>query len=150
MITLREMLDEDVDAVCEIEKETFSMPWKKQDFLKMIEDDNMAYMVILEDGEIIGGAGIREILGDVEITNVAIKEGLRGKGYGRLLLRAVIEKGREIGGSEFTLEVRKSNTAAIRLYTSEGFVTEGVRKNFYEKPTEDGLIMWKRREKADA
>ncbi len=138
------MTDNEVDEVCALEEETFSMPWKKKDFLRMIEDDHMCYLVAMLDGSVIAGAGIREIAGDIEITNVAVKEKYRKHGYGTKLLDAVIEKGREMGGLAYTLEVRKSNKAAIALYEKAGFKTEGVRKDFYEKPVEDGLIMWKR------
>nr|MCR5358181.1 ribosomal-protein-alanine N-acetyltransferase [Lachnospiraceae bacterium] len=53
-------------------------------------------------------------------------------------------KARSVGGKEFTLEVRASNTAAISLYKSLGFAEEGRRRNFYEHPVEDAIIMWKR------
>ena len=111
----------------------------------MIERDNMTYLVIVCGDRIIGGAGIREIVGDIEITNVAILQEFRNRGYGKMLLNAVIEEGKRLGGSQFTLEVRQSNQAAIRLYEGVGFQSEGVRKDFYEKPKEDALIMWKRK-----
>lgn len=60
------------------------------------------------------------------------------------MLSELLKRGKCMGIEAFTLEVRKSNEAAIHLYEKAGFVTEGVRKNFYEKPVEDGLIMWKR------
>ncbi|MCR4922743.1 MAG: ribosomal protein S18-alanine N-acetyltransferase [Lachnospiraceae bacterium] len=144
MIEITEMTDKDIDAVCSIEEECFSMPWRREDFLQMIENDHMSYLVVKDAGEIFGGAGIREIVGDIEITNVAIKAEYRNQGYGHMLLQALLEKGRELGGKAFTLEVRISNVAAISVYKDLGFLTEGVRKNFYEKPVEDALIMWKR------
>ena len=61
-----------------------------------------------------------------------------------MMLEYLLEKGRNAGVEAFILEVRKSNENAIHLYEKLGFVTEGIRKNFYEKPVEDGLIMWKR------
>ena len=63
-VIVREMEDIDVDAVSYIEEECFSMPWKPNDFRDMIKYDNMSYLVLEKDGEIIGGAGIREIVGD--------------------------------------------------------------------------------------
>ena len=71
-IVIREMSDEDIDKVSIIEEECFSMPWKPDDFRQMIENDNMTYVVLTLDGEVIGGAGLRCILTDGEITNVAI------------------------------------------------------------------------------
>ncbi|MCR5790471.1 MAG: tRNA (adenosine(37)-N6)-threonylcarbamoyltransferase complex dimerization subunit type 1 TsaB [Lachnospiraceae bacterium] len=143
-IMIRPMTETDADQVAAIEETTFSMPWRKQDFLDMIARDHMNYLVAEKNGRIIGGAGIREIVGDIEITNVVIAEEYRGQGYGRRLMEAVLSEGRRLGGTQFTLEVRRSNTAAVRLYEGAGFQTEGVRKDFYEKPREDALIMWKR------
>lgn len=145
MLTIREMTEEDVPYVCEIEEATFSMPWKADDFIDMIRRDNLTYLVAELDGTIIGGAGFRNVLGDGEITNVAIKSAFRGRGYGKILVSELLKKGREMGADEFTLEVRVSNTPAIKLYESLGFKSEGVRPGFYEKPREDAMIMWIRR-----
>lgn len=142
MLTIREMKEEDVPYVCEIEEATFSMPWKAADFIDMIKRDDLTYLVAELDGRIIGGAGFRNVLGDGEITNVAITEAERGNGYGKILVGELLKKGREMGASEFTLEVRVSNTPAIKLYESLGFKSEGIRPGFYEKPKEDAMIMW--------
>ncbi len=144
MLIIRPMLDADVPAVSAVEEATFSMPWKPDDFRDMIRRDNMTYLVAELDGKIIGGAGIREIVGDGEITNVAILQEYRGRGYGKKLVSELLQAGTRLGVTDFTLEVRKSNTPAIRLYESLGFVSEGVRKDFYEHPREDALILWKR------
>lgn len=143
-VTIRPMLDADVPVVAKIEEATFSMPWSADDFYDMIRRDNMTYMVAQTGDTIIGGAGMRNIAGDGEITNVAILEEYRGRGYGKKLLTALLEEGTRMGANAFTLEVRISNTPAIRLYESLGFVSEGVRPGFYERPKEDALIMWKR------
>ncbi len=143
-LTIRPMTDEDVPAVSKIEEDTFSMPWHPDDFRQMILEDNMIYLVAELDGKIIGGAGLRNVLGDGEITNVAILSGHRGKGYGKQLVAALLQAGEELGAKAFTLEVRVSNAPAIRLYESLGFVSEGIRPGFYERPREDALIMWKR------
>jgi len=143
-VQIREMTDVDVDSVCQIEQETFSMPWRRQDFLDMIERDSLLYLVAEFDNIIIGGCGLRIIVGDGEITNVAIRQDYRNRGYGSLLLRELISKGREMGVTAFTLEVRCSNFSAIHIYEKLGFITEGIRKDFYEKPCEDAVIMWRR------
>ncbi len=143
-IKIRPMLDEDIEAVSAIEEATFSMPWAPDDFRDMIRRDNMTYLVVETDGKIVGGAGLRNILGDAEITNVAILEPYRRQGLGRQLIRQLMTEGEKLGANAFTLEVRVSNEAAIKLYESLGFVSEGVRPNFYERPREDALIMWRR------
>lgn len=143
-LLIRPMLDEDVPVVAQIEEATFSMPWSAEDFFDMIRRDNMTYLVAELDGKIIGGAGMRNILGDGEITNVAILADYRGCGYGKKLVGELLKAGEVLGARAFTLEVRVSNEPAIRLYQSLGFVSEGIRPGFYERPREDALIMWKR------
>jgi len=141
---IRELTQEDVVAVSKIEEETFSMPWSPQDFLEMVEADYAYYYVAEEDGEIAGCCGIRNIVGEGEITNVVVAEKFRGRGIGRALMEYMLKEAPLHGMGDLTLEVRVSNTPAICLYESLGFKGEGVRPDFYEKPTEDALIMWKR------
>jgi len=143
-LVIRKMTDEDAVYLAQIEEETFSMPWSVTDFLEMNAHDEVVYLVAVLDGEIIGGCGVRNILGDGEITNVVIRESHRGNGYSYQMMCELLKEGRELGASDFTLEVRVSNKAAIGLYEKLGFEGEGVRPNFYERPREDALIMWKR------
>lgn len=142
MLEFREMKIEEADSVVKIEEECFSAPWKKQDFIDMAISNDRSYVVAVLDGKIIGGAGIRNIAGDGEITNVAITGEHRGKGYSELLLDTLIGKGREIGCSAFTLEVRVSNVPARKCYLRKGFIESGIRPGFYEHPKEDAMIMW--------
>lgn len=143
-LTIREMTDADIEEVSKIEEECFSMPWKPDDFRMMIKEDNMTYVVAIIDGKIIGGAGLRCIVGDGEITNVAISKAYRGMHYSKPMLERLILLGKDLGCENYTLEVRVSNEPAIKLYKSLGFEGEGVRPGFYEHPKEDALIMWKR------
>jgi len=83
-------------------------------------------------------------VGEGEITNVVVAEKFRGRGIGRALMEYMLKEAPLHGMGDLTLEVRVSNTPAICLYESLGFKGEGVRPDFYEKPTEDALIMWKR------
>lgn len=144
MITIEEMKKEDVGAVSRIEERTFSMPWSEKDFLEMVENENALYLVAKEDGVPIGCCGVRNILGEGNITNVVIDAPYRGRKISTDMLLELLRRGKQMGIEAFTLEVRRSNEAAIHLYEKAGFVTEGVRRGFYEKPREDALIMWKR------
>ena len=85
-----------------------------------------------------------QVLEEADITNVAVDVPFRGRGIGFLMLQELMRIGRERGVEAFTLEVRQSNQAAISLYERLGFENCGIRKNFYEKPTEHAVIMWKR------
>ena len=141
---IKPLTEEYVDQVCILEEEAFSMPWHRESFLEMILNKDACYLVGIVEDKVVASCGLRNIVGDGEITNVVTAGTMRGQGYGRQMLLKLLEEGSKMGVEAFTLEVRKSNTAAIRLYESLGFVTEGVRKNFYEEPIEDALIMWKR------
>ena len=143
-VIIKPLTEEYVDQVCVLEEEAFSMPWHKESFLEMIANENACYLVALVGEEVVASCGLRHIVGEGEITNVVTKSTMRGKGVGRQILLRLLEEGSKMGAEAFTLEVRVSNAPAIHLYESLGFVSEGVRKNFYEEPTEDALIMWKR------
>ncbi len=94
-------------------------------------------------GRIIGCVVYRNIVGDVDITNVQVDTAFRRQGIARELMVKAMEYARACGGVRFTLEVRASNAPAIALYESLGFVSAGVRPGFYEDPREDAVIMWK-------
>ena len=144
---IRLMVEEDLDAVSDIENQLFSKPWTKQDFLNSMENMHNIYIVAENDQkEIVGYCGVWGVVDEGQITNVAVKESEQGKGIGYALLSKLIEIGKEEGLLEFTLEVRVSNEKGIGLYKKLGFVEEGIRKNFYEAPVEDALIMWLRNE----
>lgn len=143
-IHIRPMEREDVDAVSRLEEETFSMPWSRDAFLEMVTKEDAAYYVAESDGGIVGGCGVLLIAGEGNITNVAVAESARNNGIGTRLLQYMMEEGYRNGLTAFTLEVRVSNAAAIHVYEKLGFRSEGIRPNFYEKPLEDAVIMWKR------
>ena len=133
MIVYREMRREDVPFISRLEEETFSMPWSAASFLQMIEKEDTAYFVAEEDGQLLGGCGLLLIAGEGNITNVVVTPEARRRGVATGLLRYLVEKGDRAG-----------LTAASGLYEKLGFVSEGIRPDFYEKPTEDAVIMWKR------
>lgn len=141
---IRALLAEDAENVAQIEAAVFSEPWKVQDFLQMVKVDYAHYFVAEIDGEIVGYCGIRNMAGDGEITNVAVVKAYRQRGIGRALMEHLLKAAPSFGIGDCTLEVRAGNAPAIALYESLGFRTEGVRPDFYEKPREDALIMWKR------
>lgn len=144
MIVYREMRETDVPFISRLEEETFSMPWSAASFLQMIEKEDTAYYVAEEDGRLLGGCGLLMIAGEGNITNVVVAPDARRRGVATGLLTHLLMEGDRAGLTAYTLEVRVSNAAAIGLYEKMGFMSEGIRPNFYEKPTEDAMIMWKR------
>jgi ribosomal-protein-alanine N-acetyltransferase len=144
MVTYRQMTPADVPFISKLESETFSMPWSAESFLEMIEKEDARYYVAEEDGRLLGGCGVLMIVGEGSITNVVVAPEMRNKGVGTGLLQHMMKEGQKEGLTAYTLEVRVSNTQAIHVYEKLGFVSEGIRPGFYEKPAEDAMIMWKR------
>ena len=142
-IIVRKMQTEDLTEVCRIEKENFSLPWSEKSFLESMERKDTVFLTALIGEEVAGYIGCYCIAGTGEITNVAVKSTHRRKGIGAKLLEKLYEEGAGLDTWEFFLEVRESNQAAIALYSCQGFVKEGIRKNFYQKPVENAVIMWK-------
>lgn len=143
-LTIREMTEADLEQVTALEEATFSMPWSLEAFREMVFCKDARYLVAEDKGRICATAGLRNVSGDGEVTNVVVREEYRESGLGTRLMESLIAKGDEMGCSAYTLEVRVSNKAAIRLYEKMGFISEGIRPKFYEKPEEDAMIMWKR------
>ena len=141
---ISEMCLEDVSQVAEIEAQNFTLPFKEKDFEDIVRADNQKIIVIKVGEKIVAQAGIKIIFDEGEINNVAVRAGYKGLGYGRQVVSSLIEIGDAMGVNAYTLEVRKSNEKAIRIYEEFGFIVEGERKNFYERPVENALIMWRR------
>lgn len=144
MIQIRLMTKEDIETVDLLEHTSFSEPWPRSAFLEIVDKKDAHYYVAVdsESGNICGGCAMFFILGEGDITNVAVFPEYQNQGIATKLLEYVIADGREKGLKEFTLEVRVSNAAAIRAYEKVGFEEEGIRPGFYSHPKEDALIMW--------
>lgn len=143
-ITIRKLREEDIEPLSEIEAASFSMPWSPKDFADLLSRPYCTYLVAEVDGVVVGSCGMTNICNEGNIDNVVVAESFRGQGIARKLMRELIALGESMGVEAYTLEVRISNKAAIHVYEKMGFVSEGVRPRFYEKPTEDALIMWRR------
>ena len=140
-ITVGLMTADDVDAVHEIETACFKTPWSKDSFIHEITENQCArYVVVREDGRAIAYAGVWFILDEGHITNIAVHPDRRGRGYGEMVTKAMIQLAADSGMSVMTLEVRRSNKAAQNLYHKLGFIDVGYRKRYYEN-SEDALIM---------
>lgn len=144
MLVIRKLELQDAEAVFALAKEVFTMPWSLQAFAELAEDKNSLFLVAEENGILIGGCGLTHILEEGDIHNVMVAPGFQGRGIATKLMEQLLEAGNRRGISEYTLEVRVSNAAAIRVYEKLGFRSEGIRPRFYEQPIEDAMIMWKR------
>lgn len=139
---IREMRPEDVPAVAVIEQQIFSQPWSEQGFLSSLSSADTLYLVVYDKDRLIGYCGLLQSFDEADITNVAVVSEMRNSGIGFSMLSELMKRGKEKGISRYTLEVRVGNHAAIRLYEKLGFESVGIRKNFYDRPKEDAMIMW--------
>jgi len=144
MRIIRELEERDIEEISRIEQESFSMPWSANAFRQLLQDSNSIYLVAEEDGKIVGSCGVSDVCGEGNIDNVVVSEEYRNRGIATALMVETLKRGRERGITAFTLEVRVSNAPAIKVYEKMGFVSEGIRPGFYEKPKEDAMIMWLR------
>lgn len=141
---IRELELSDIDALSRIEQESFSMPWSAQDFEDLLKRDYCVYLVAKAEEKVIGCAGMTDVCNVGNIDNVVVAKEYRGRGVAQKLVSELLKVGKERGITAFTLEVRVSNAPAIHIYEKAGFVSEGIRPGFYERPREDAMIMWKR------
>ena len=137
----------DAGSISKIEELSIKRPWS----IVLIENDleknpNASYWVAEEGGAVQGFIGVHNIVGEINITNVAVHPDYRRRGIADKLMQAMKaefdnrkEAGEDIVG--ITLEVRQSNTPAIKLYEKYGFASEGIRKGYYSDG-EDAVIMW--------
>ena len=147
---IRQATSEDAEAIYEIEYLCFPDPWSLESIRYEMEQNPAAFYVVAEiDGEngdrlIVGYAGLWWIENEGHITNIAVRPGYRNRRIGSQIVETLIGFTQEEGVDDFTLEVRRSNVAALGLYEKFGFEVEGVRKNYYRHGREDALILWRR------
>ena len=137
------MTNEHLDEVAALERECFSTPWSRNMLAEELENACSAFLVALDaaDGSVVGYAGLLAIAGEGYITNVAVRPESRRGGVAGQLLDVFIRFAEGSGLAFLTLEVHAGNYPAIALYGSRGFRGVGRRKNYYEHPKEDAIIM---------
>ncbi len=140
---IRRLEERDLEQAARLERACFGKAaWSDAALNAALRDANALYLAAEENGELIGYCGIWQSFEDGEVMNVAVREECRRQGCARRLLEELFIQAGERGIRRFTLEVREGNLPAIRLYEALGFVTEGIRKDFYDNPKENALIMW--------
>ena len=142
MLSFREMLPADAEAVEIVEKASFAVPWSRKSFWEEAANEQTCYLLALDDERVIGYAGMWLVLDEAQITNVAIHPDHRGQKIGLALLKEMIKEAVKRGAERMTLEVRPSNVAALALYTSLDFQDCGRRPGYYQDNGEDAIIMW--------
>ncbi len=143
MLEIREMTFDDIDEVVKLERENFSVPWDENGFFSFMIREGNVFLCAVEDGSICGYGGMLTAADQADITNVSVSAAKRRQGIGTALMEGLFKASEALGVRKIFLEVRKSNAAAISLYEGLDFKEFGVRRNYYEAPIEDALIMIK-------
>lgn len=140
-MTIIDVKPQHLDEIQAIENACFSLPWHRAALEKQMSADNCIFLAAFDDGgKVIGYLGLMYVLDEGYISNVAVTPDYRRHGVADALIDALIERTKSLLAF-LTLEVRESNRAAIYLYTKHGFETVGKRKNYYDRPKEDALLM---------
>ena len=130
-IQIRAMTEADLPWVVAVERSAYPFPWSEGIFRDCLRVGYTCRVVELA-GEIIGHTVLSVGAGEAHVLNICVREEFRCRGVGRRLMDYLLERGRAAGMTEAFLEVRPSNTAAIRLYQSMGFRQVGLRRGYYQ------------------
>ena len=131
----------DAPSLAKIDSEVFGGSFKEQDFLEYFDNPLWSFYVAKCDEKIVGYISYMVIYSDADLVNIGVLPQYRGLGIGKMLLHEMVMDCDDRDLTYIHLEVRKSNSVAIKLYESFGFVTVGVSKNHYKEPTDDALRM---------
>lgn len=143
-LIIRKAEKKDIKEVAALDRLCFSMPWSEETIRQEIMENNIALYIVAEiEGKVVGYAGMWLIVDEGHITNVAVHPVFRRKHIGQGIVSVLLAHSEEAGTKRQTLEVRKSNNAAIELYSKFDFLPVGIRKEYYEDNGEDALIMWR-------
>ena len=136
-----------LEGAAALEKMCFSSPWSAKS-MELLTNDGIGVGYLCTAPAVPGAeptvtayGGMLITVDEGQITNIAVHPDHRRKGLGAAIVRALLRHAKDARLESVSLEVRVSNTAAIKLYEQAGFVEAGRRKGFYQKPTEDALVM---------
>lgn len=145
-VTISFMNEEDIDGILDISSVSFSISWSKDSYIQELTNPVAKYFVAKFDNKVVGFAGTWIVLDEAHITNIAVHPDYRKKGIASKLLVELINYCRNNSCTGYTLEVRRSNKAALALYEAHNFQQAGIRKGYYEDNKEDAVLMWLRDE----
>ena len=144
MINIIKMEVEHLKEVHKIEEDCFAIPWSEKSFYDELTKNKLAiYVVAKYNNEVVGYGGMWHVITEGHITNIAVKKEYRQKGIGSKIINSLINIAKEKEMIGITLEVRVSNKNALSIYKKNGFMIEGIRKEYYDDNKEDAIIMWR-------
>lgn len=132
-----------IEQLEDLERACFSLPWTRKQLASQLPDEQHCFLIALEGERILGYAGMMHVLDEGYISNVAVAPEVRRRGIGDSLVSALLERAGELRLSFVTLEVRAGNRSAIALYEKHAFQKVGLRRNYYDLPKEDAILMTK-------
>ena len=139
--TIEEAREELLPQIQRIEQQSFSVPWTEAMLRVQLSPDSHVFLTAESAEGVVGYVGMMYVLDEGYISNVAVRPDRRRQGIADALLDALETRARALMLSFLTLEVRAGNAPAASLYEKHGYRVVGRRKNYYEKPTEDALLM---------
>jgi ribosomal-protein-alanine N-acetyltransferase len=137
--------DQDLDGVLAVEAESFTNPWTRDMYAWELQNRAVCHIYVVRTPEcpVAAFCAFWFVFDEIHINNVAVRPQYRGRGIGTARMKRVLVEARRLGAARATLEVRASNTHALRLYHRLGFYTAATRRNYYNHPVEDALILWR-------
>lgn len=140
-MTIIDATENEVPQIAQIEKLCFSDPWTAEQIASQRTGENHVFLAAVEAGETLGYISLMYVLDEGYIGNVAVAPEHRRRGLGRALVEAMTARARQLELAFLTLEVREGNLPARSLYARCGYRDVGLRKNYYEKPRENAVLM---------
>lgn len=138
---IEDMTEETVSKVQALASDLFSVPWSEQSLREEIDNPHCIFRLALDfDKKLIGYYGIYTMYENADIARIGVDASYRRRGIGSVLLKDAEQKAKEAGCEKMQLEVRASNEAARAFYEKHGFKQDGLRPNYYDKPTEDAVL----------
>jgi ribosomal-protein-alanine N-acetyltransferase len=136
---------DDLGGLLAVEEASFLNPWTREMYLAELDNAGVSYLFVAKDaeGRVVGFCGFWRVVDELHINNLAVLPAYRRQGIASKILNRVFAEGRKVGAGRATLEVRRSNEIARRLYERFGFTVAGVRRGYYRHPEEDALVLWR-------
>lgn len=131
-LTISKMTIDDLNEIKDELLDNFDNLWNYEIFKEELANTNSEYLVLKNNSQIVGYAGIKVILDIADIMDIVIRSDFRGNGLSKLLLESLINLAKEKQCSQINLEVDENNTVAINLYESFKFQQVGLRKQYYK------------------
>ncbi len=139
--TIRRLAYADLPQVIAIERRAFPTPWSLAMFVLELSKSSGVCLAATVGGRVVGYVVCSRYADVWHVMNVAVDPDQRRRGLGRALLEHLLG---EVGeGAALTLEVRRTNASAMRLYERLGFRAAGIRRRYYQDNGEDALVMWR-------